>query len=144
MPIVGRKTVATALALALLLCFQVVPSLQNSQAFAAGLTPSAATQLIETLHSTLAPIPHPDLSKVDPAIKEQIEAAQSDLSSSLEKSETAAGHLAQRYGNLGKLYHAYDFPDAAVACYTNAHRLAPQEFIWPYYAARIYQDKGDN
>jgi tetratricopeptide (TPR) repeat protein len=80
---------------------------------------------------------------VDPAIKEQIEAAQSDLSSSLEKSETAAGHLAQRYGNLGKLYHAYDFPDAAVACYTNAHRLAPQEFIWPYYAGRIYQDKGD-
>src|SRR3982074_2527691 len=68
-----------------------------------------------TLESSLAPIPHPDLSNVDPAIKKQIEAAQSDLRSSLETPKTVPGQLAQLYGNLGKLYHAYDFPDAAVA-----------------------------
>jgi tetratricopeptide (TPR) repeat protein len=90
------------------------------------------------------PVSHPDLSKLDPAIKQQIEAARSSLSSSLQQHDDASGHLADLYGNLGKLYHVYDFPDAAVACYTNAHRLAPKDFIWAYYLGRIYEDKGDN
>src|SRR5438132_1166145 len=93
--------------------------------------------------SGLTPVPHPNLSKADASIKQRVEAARSVLNSSLERHETTSSRLAELYGNLGKLYHVYDFPDAAVACYTNAQRLAPQVFIWPYYSARVYQDEGD-
>jgi tetratricopeptide (TPR) repeat protein len=45
---------------------------------------------------------------------------------------------------MGMVYHVYGFSDAAVACYQDAHTLAPRDFDWPYYLGRLYQDEGDN
>ena len=84
-------------------------ALRNSMPLEAGQSHSQSTprsevpevQTVAISESGLAPIPHPDLSKADAAIKEQIEAAQSALNSSLERHETASGQLAQLYGDLG-------------------------------------------
>ncbi|MEM6793225.1 MAG: hypothetical protein AAF725_04550 [Acidobacteriota bacterium] len=51
-----------------------------------------------------------------------------------ERLGVAAGdaELAQAYGELGELLHAYQLTDPAAACYRNARKLAPGEARWPY------------
>ena len=51
--------------------------------------------------------------------------------------------LADAYGQMGKVYHAYDFSDAAEACYQNAMSLAPGDSGWPYALGRLYQERGE-
>lgn len=36
------------------------------------------------------------------------------------------------YGQLGLVYHAYDFDEAAAAAYRNAAKLDPKNYRWPY------------
>jgi tetratricopeptide (TPR) repeat protein len=43
------------------------------------------------------------------------------------------------YGELGKVYLAYDFPEAAVPCLRNAAKLDPTEFRWPYLLAKALE-----
>lgn len=89
----------------------------------------------------LLPIPRPTPS-TDPAVKEQIEDAWSEFENVAENKEASQGDLANAYGHLGMVYHAYGFVDAAAVCYRNAHSLEPMEFSWPYYCGRLYQDEG--
>jgi tetratricopeptide (TPR) repeat protein len=43
--------------------------------------------------------------------------------------------LGTAYGELGKIYHAYGFPESAAISYENAGRLQPSVFEWPYLRA---------
>ena len=91
----------------------------------------------------LLPIPQPTPS-TDPAVKQQVEDAWSEFQAISEKKGVSQEELANAYGQMGMVYHAYGFVDAAAVCYQNAHSLAPREFRWPYYAGRLNQDEGDN
>ena len=91
----------------------------------------------------LLPIPQPSPS-TDPAVKQQVEDAWSDFEAVSQSKGVSREELATAYGQMGMVYHAYGFVDAAGACYRNAHSLAPREFRWPYYLGRLYQDEGDN
>ncbi len=88
----------------------------------------------------LEPIPNPDLTGLEPAVREQIEAAQEVFPQLLESS--AQQDKAESYGTLGQLYHSYQMIDAARVCYGNAQKLNPRDFRWPYYQARILHDAG--
>jgi tetratricopeptide (TPR) repeat protein len=46
-------------------------------------------------------------------------------------------YSARRTGELGMLYHAYQFLDPARRCYAIARVLAPQEYRWVYYGAML-------
>ena len=44
---------------------------------------------------------------------------------------------------MARLYHAYDFIDAARACYRNALVLNPKDFRWAYLLGRLLESQGD-
>ena len=90
----------------------------------------------------LLSIPQPNLSGVEGSVKVQIEAAWAELQALLQKPGIRKEDLAEACGQIGKIYHAYDFSEGAAACYQNAHSLAPAEFSWPYYLGRLYQEQG--
>jgi len=92
---------------------------------------------------SLIPVPSPNLNGMEKIVQEQIRAAESKLTASLQKSGATTVDLSQAYGEMGKLYQAYDLKDAALACYLNAERLNPGNFAWQYYLGYLYQMKGD-
>jgi len=89
------------------------------------------------------PIPYPDLSRLDPTVKQPIEDALANFRAVSERAGVSKEDLAKAYGELGMVYHVYEFPEVAVACYRNARSLAPGEFSWSYDLGRVYQDQGD-
>ena len=91
----------------------------------------------------LVPVPAPDLSRLEPAVAEQLQGADQALVAAAAAPGRAAADLARRYGDLGKLYLAYGLHRPAAACFENAARLAPDEPRWPYYRGRALRDAGD-
>lgn len=88
------------------------------------------------------PIPHPDLVGIDDEARAQIEEARTRL----EEAETAGAaetDLAIASGELGRLYQAYDFDDAAIAAYWNAAAIAPEDFHWLYHLGALELETGE-
>ena len=116
--------------------------------FLTGLTGTPAALASETLpigHSSdpLRTVPHPDLSRLEPAAREQILEARKRLESIAEARDVTEEKLSQAYGEMGQLYHVQDFLGAAQACYLNAQFLAPTDFRWSYYLGPIYRSRGE-
>jgi tetratricopeptide (TPR) repeat protein len=87
-------------------------------------------------------IPHPDLAGIDGEAQAQIGEAKTRL----EETETAGtdeADLALQSGELGRLYQAYDFDDAALAAYWNAAAIAPDDFRWLYHLGALELQAGD-
>jgi tetratricopeptide (TPR) repeat protein len=76
-------------------------------------------------------IPHPRLDTLEPSVAEQLRQAGRDLRES-----------AEAYGSLARLYHAYEFFEAAEAAYAEAIRLAPRDATWPHLLGYMYQQTG--
>jgi tetratricopeptide (TPR) repeat protein len=87
-----------------------------------------------------APIPTPDLSGLEPAVREQLTAGRERLQEFALSDGAAGGDLGAAWGELGRLYHAYAISEPAVVCYREAARLQPDEFSWPYYLGRLLLD----
>jgi tetratricopeptide (TPR) repeat protein len=92
---------------------------------------------------SLIPVPAPSLTNIEAIVQEQIRDAESKLNALLQQPDATADELSQAFGEMGKLYQAYDLKDAALACYLNAQSLDPGSFAWQYYAGYLYQAKGD-
>ena len=92
----------------------------------------------------LIPIPPPDISAVDPQVQAQIKESQAALIAVMERPNSSDAEKADAYGALGQIYQAYDFGDAALACYANASRFQPKAFRWPYLAGYLHQRTGDS
>lgn len=105
--------------------------------------PVRAQELLEfpPARAGLVSIPLPHLEALEPAVATQLRAAQQDL-------ERAAGtgapgrDLANAYGALAQLFHAYELFEPAEAAYINAARLASSELKWPYLLGYLYQQTG--
>lgn len=110
---------------------------QQTHATSSKLTSAATIPAVEP-----GPVPHPDLSRLEAPIQQQIRSAQSELNALIENKMSASDQLALTYGDLGKLYQAYDFPDAALACFSNAQSLSPEDYRWNYYLASLHQEEG--
>lgn len=91
--------------------------------------------------SELEPIPIPDLSGADAAIREQLEPERANLDS-LVAGGAPSNLLGQSFGQMGQLYHAYDLFEPAAPSYRNALRLGPDEARWHYYLGMIYHQQG--
>lgn len=89
-----------------------------------------------------AEIPMPELSSADPAVVEQVEAARAGLRRALEERAPTADRAAA-WGELARLYHAYELTDAAVICYQRARELAPGDLRWSYLAGVLAQQGRD-
>jgi tetratricopeptide (TPR) repeat protein len=83
--------------------------------------------------------PVPDVSGRNRVVAQQIREREAWFEAILERPETPPDQRAQAHGELGQLYHAYDFGDAAAARYREAQRLAPADFRWPYYLGQLHR-----
>jgi len=88
-------------------------------------------------------VPRPDLSRAEPAVREQVRAAEAALDTALARGDPTGEALGEIYGRLGMTYHAYDLRDAARACYENAERLVPRDFRWPYFLGHLHRLGGE-
>jgi tetratricopeptide (TPR) repeat protein len=90
----------------------------------------------------LKPVPYPALDALEPAVADQLKAAQKQLDE-LVQGETDATALAGAYDELGRLYHAYQLTDAARACYLNATLLLPNEYRWFHLLGLLEKQAGN-
>jgi len=84
----------------------------------------------------------PDLTSVEKSVREQVTELQDSLASASKNPATTETALAEAYGKLGQIYHAYSLIEPAHDCYLNANLLAPKDFRWTYLLAKLDQQKG--
>ena len=85
---------------------------------------SACTSEPRVATSSLPEVALPDLSRMEPAVRQQLSDSYASLASKPGDSNA--------YGQLGNLLLAAEYFDAAEACYLHAEALAPNEMRWPY------------
>ncbi len=83
----------------------------------------------------LTPVPPLEVRSTDPAVAEQIRTAHAQLA--------ANPYDPNVNGRLGVLCEIYQYPETARICYERAAALAPLDFRWKYYQARIEQLLGN-
>lgn len=83
-------------------------------------------------------IPDPSLEGMEPKVREQLQTALEEVRR-LRLSDWAPKELGNAYGELGRLYLAYDLTEPATACLRNAARLASEDLRWPYLLGTIAQ-----
>ncbi|MFQ5351060.1 MAG: hypothetical protein ACE5EG_11505, partial [Thermoanaerobaculia bacterium] len=88
-----------------------------------GEPPPAAAALPEVATPELEPIPRPDLSPLKQTVQEQVEQELVELEAFLADPATRPAELAERFGRLARVYHAYGLLDPADVAYRNAARL---------------------
>jgi len=85
-----------------------------------------------TLHGmTTQPVPRVELSGMEPAVRQQIEAAYRSVATATTLPAPAA---AASFGEAGQVFLLYSLSEAALPCFENATGLAPQDFRWAYFA----------
>jgi len=103
--------------------------------------PSADEELV------LLRIPAPNLNGLEPAVREQLQEGAARLSHLPKDGEggksASRQELAERFGELGHLYHAYELWPSAEAAYENARRLEREEVSWPFSLAVVAFKKGE-
>lgn len=110
----------------------------------AGLTLASCSERDNSLGTRLLEVPHPDLSGRSEGLRQQLGAVRRSLETDLEKKPADRRKLAISYGEMGRHYHAYSFHHAALACYGNARRLAPEDSRWIYLSALVHIFEGQH
>jgi tetratricopeptide (TPR) repeat protein len=113
----------------------ILPAWLARVALAAGAS-AAAAQI-----SPIEAVPEPSLAGMEEAVRGQLAEARADLEASLVRAGGDASGQAETFGDLGRLYLAYDLVEPAAACLRNAWQLAPGDFRWPYLLAGLYQNE---
>jgi tetratricopeptide (TPR) repeat protein len=100
----------------------------------------AQAALLPPARQGLAAVPVPRLELLEQAVADQLAAARSTVAAAAGGADRRG--LAEAYGALGQICHAYEFFDAADAAYGNASRLAPGDARWLHLAGALAQQTG--
>lgn len=98
--------------------------------------------LLLLILSLAVTVPEVDLDGLEPAVAEQLQSGRALLAEGLDDESLDDHDRATLWGELGRLFHAYDFPDQALLAYRQAMALAPHGAAWPYYIGMIELDQG--
>jgi len=105
--------------------------------------PIFLTAAIPALAATAAiPVRSPDLSGLETAVASQIGEMQRLLAAQVSDARLEPAKLAAAYGDLGQVYLAYGFNDAAADCFRNAMALQGDEAHWPYLLGAVEHAAG--
>ncbi len=96
----------------------------------------------ETPQVELVPVPPADLGQLEDAVATQLAKMQAFAQSIATNADSNPAQRADAFGEMGRLYHAYELMDSAEACYKNAAALAPREARWPYLRAHLLRQSG--
>jgi tetratricopeptide (TPR) repeat protein len=132
LPVLLLLSFAPVLAAAAPVLLAAAPVLAATPAPPAGTTAAAGT--------VLAPVPPIDVSGMEPAVREQVEAARRAVAAAASQ---PAGEAAASFGEAGKTFLLYALLEAALPCFENAAALAPTDFRWAYFAGIALQRRGD-
>jgi tetratricopeptide (TPR) repeat protein len=102
----------------------------------------SAQLVLPAARPNLVPVPLPDLDSLESSVAQQIREIQQSVGNLVAKPNLGRSELADAYGSLGQIYHAYEIFDAAEACYRNANRLKPDDFRWPHLLGYLHQQTG--
>jgi tetratricopeptide (TPR) repeat protein len=105
-------------------------------------TTSAPAPNGSTPAGSLRPVALPDVSRAVPSVQAQLRERHTALLS-LAARDTPPADLAAEYGEMGRLFMAAQYPDAAEASLLNAQQLNTADFRWPYYLGHLYRTQGD-
>jgi tetratricopeptide (TPR) repeat protein len=97
---------------------------------------------IEAARPGLQVIPIPRLGELELPVAQQLRDARRSFGELIAKGARNDGDLAEAYGSLGRVFHAYEFFEAAEAAYANAERLRPHDFRWLHLRGYLYQQTG--
>ena len=104
---------------------------------------AAASPMAASAETASPTIPRPDLSAMEETARAKIESMQASLAELAQRDDVRQGELAEAFGHLGQLFHAYRLFDSAEQCYAESHQLAPGDYRWAYYLGLVRHAKGD-
>ena len=90
----------------------------------------------------LDPVPFPSLEGLEPAVAAQLVEARAAFARAAADSTASNGDLGMAYGELARLFHAYELFASAEPAYRNAARLQPSQASWPHLLGYLYQQTG--
>jgi tetratricopeptide (TPR) repeat protein len=90
-----------------------------------------------TTATALRPVALPDLASASESVQAQIRERYAVLKTKIDNPSTPTVDLAAAFGDMGKLFIAAEYLDAAEPCFVNAQSLQPTEMRWPYYLGHI-------
>ena len=96
------------------------------------------------LSADLPAVPHPDLTRVEPAVREQLASARERLAQIRQAEGLEPAVLGDHYGEMARLLLTYEFEDAAAVCLENATSLDPTDYRWWYYLAHHRRQTRDH
>ena len=86
----------------------------------------------------LTPVALPDISSAAESVQTQIRDRYQSLQAAIDR-KAPAPELATAYGEMGKMFVAAEYYDAAEACLRNAQQLAPADRRWPYFLGHVFR-----
>lgn len=106
------------------------------------LSESVTGEALQPPAAILVAAPIPDFDRLEPSVAAQIKEFLAAFMQLASGESADAAQLAEGYGMLGQLYHAYEFNEAAERCYINAIRLLPQDDRSYHLLGALYQQVG--
>jgi tetratricopeptide (TPR) repeat protein len=100
---------------------------------------SASSAVARSQAPALDPIPFPELEPLEAAVADHLREARRSFEAA---PRASSRDLADAYGALGRVFHAYEFFDAAEACYRNATQLRQNDATWLHLSAYLAQQTG--
>ena len=89
------------------------------------------------------PVALPDLSRVEPSVRNQGKLLFDALQAMQNKPGVAASDKGEAYGKLAMLLHAGEYYEAAEPAYLNAQALMPSDARWPYLLGHLHKSRGE-
>src|SRR4029078_12746839 len=73
------------------------------------------------------------IASASPELQARLRERHESLTRTINDTTSTPRALADAYGDMGELFLAAEYFDAAEACFVNAGALAPSDMRWPYY-----------
>jgi tetratricopeptide (TPR) repeat protein len=87
----------------------------------------------------LRPVALPDIASASSDVQGRLRERHASLTNTINDAGASPGALADAYGEMGKLFLAAEYFDAAEACFVNAGSLVPSDMRWPYYLGHVFR-----
>jgi len=107
-----------------------------------GVGAAAGEETLAPARDGLDPVPFPSLEGLEPAVAAQLVEARAAFARAAADSTASRGELGTAYGELARLFHAYELFASAEPAYRNAAQLQPSQASWPHLLGYLYQQTG--
>ena len=91
---------------------------------------------------SIQPVTLPDLSRAAEPVQKQIRDRYQSLQTAIDR-KAAPPELAAAFGEMGKLFMAAEYYDAAEVCLKNAQQLDAGNMRWPYFLGHVFRYKSE-